>query len=115
MKNRVMMRTRLIYFILFVVFFGLFFVVFYCGNWDSKLVISCFYPINLCFLLWSINNYSRRKKYYVAIAAIFMYLFFWNKIDDLINISSFIPFASAGIALLISYIVDRRCKDTKSE
>ena len=115
MKNRVMLRTKLMYFILFVVFFGLFLLVYYYGNWESKFVISCFYPINLCFLLWSINNYSRRKKYYVAIAAIFMYLFFWKKIDDLIDISSLIPFASAAIALLISYIVDRKGKDIKSE
>jgi len=92
---------------LFVLFVGIFtFVRYYFVEFPSTILTYCCYPLLLFPALCAVGKYSTGQKCLVALVVALADLFLYN-IMGAHHFPYYISFASAALALLISYLVDR--------
>jgi predicted membrane protein len=73
--------------------------------WDSLLLM--FWPISLCFLIWSLSVYTFYNKLFTSFCAVVSCVFFWYDLSS-IDVFIILPFSSGIIAMVYAVYCDKK-------
>lgn len=103
-------EVSIIYLSLFVISFLTLIVMRFQLNINSEHLLLLTWPATFCFLSWSFKKNTMKQKVTMACITSIISLLLWCDLKSF-NIFSIYPFLSGGIALLVSFIIDKIYKN----